>query len=90
MPAIEKRMFSAVSTIAAIAAGVAARKAVRALWTKKFHEEPPQNPASRDTAWQEALLWSVATGAVIGVTRMLARRGTAAGWERVTGHRAPA
>jgi hypothetical protein len=89
MPKTQQRLFNAMSATAAIVAGIAARNLVKAAWQKKFDEEPPQNPADRATAWREALMWSAATGAVIGVTRMLARRGTAAGWERVTGHEAP-
>lgn len=85
----EQKAFNAMSAVAAVVAGLAARKMVKAAWQKKYHEEPPENPANRDTAWREALMWSAATGAVIGITRMVARRSTATAWERVTGHEAP-
>jgi hypothetical protein len=85
----EQKLFNAMAAAAAIVAGIAARKMVKAAWQKKYHEDPPQNPADRDTSWREALMWSAATGAVIGVTRMVARRSTTTAWERVTGHEAP-
>jgi hypothetical protein len=31
----------------------------------------------------------VATGALIGLGRLIARRGAAAGWQRLTGHSPP-
>lgn len=36
--------------------------------------EPPQNPASRETGWVEAIVWTALVGALGGVSRMLTRR----------------
>ena len=46
---------------------------------------PPQNPASPRVAWREAFGWALAAGVLVSVTEMLAERGAAAGWRRVTG-----
>lgn len=61
-----------------LAAPVIAAKAVRALagtgYRKVAHREPPKNPASRETDWAEAIVWTALVGALGGVARMLTRR----------------
>ena len=73
------------ATGAAIIAGVTARSALRAGWRNWKHEEPTFNPASHETAWSDAVIWAVATGAAVGLARLVARRGAAAGWQRIRG-----
>ena len=80
-----KRMWNLVATGSAIAAGVAMRRTLFAGWKVVAREEPPINPADRATPWRQAILWTALTGAAVGVTRMLARRGAAAGWRRWVG-----
>lgn len=83
------------STYALLAAGsavLAARITLSALtksWKAIKKTDPPENPAALDTSWKEALLWSAATGMIVGVVRMLAKRGTAAGWNKFVGLRPP-
>lgn len=74
---------------AAIGAGMTARAALKASWTAVTKRDPPLNPASRDTAWKEALIWALLTGATVGVARLAARRLTAEGWVKMTGHYPP-
>ena len=35
--------------------------------------DAPKNPKRQDASWQEALLWAVATGAVLGLAKTLLR-----------------
>jgi hypothetical protein len=37
-------------------------------------EDPPQNPASLDVDWKDALLWAAVTGLVGGMSRLAVRR----------------
>lgn len=69
----------------AIAAGIAMRKALTTGWEKARHQQPPMNPANPGTSWGEALAWTMALGAGVGVARMLASRAAAAGWQKATG-----
>jgi hypothetical protein len=63
------------------------RKIVSALWSSD--NETPLNPADRRTSWREALAWGLATGVGAAVARVVALRGSAAGWEKMTGETPP-
>ena len=84
---MKKLTYNAMSTVAGILAAVAARKVVSALW--RSDTETPLNPADRRTSWQEALAWGLATAVGAAVARITALRGTAAGWEKMTGETPP-
>jgi hypothetical protein len=79
--------YNALSTVAGIAAAVAARTLVSALW--RSDTETPLNPADRRTSWREALAWGLATAVGAAVARVVALRGTAAGWEKLSGETPP-
>ncbi len=51
--------------------------------------QPPTNPAARQTEWNEALLWTLATSIVVGIARLLATRGIAGAWQKATGQMPP-
>lgn len=82
---MEKTVWRVGATAAAVIAGVAARKALTTVWQRARHADPPGNPAASDVSWPEAVGWSMASGMAVGLARLLAARGTAAGWRRATG-----
>jgi len=84
---MKKLTYNALSTVAGIAAAIVARKIVSTLW--RSDTEPPLNPADRRTSWSEALAWGVATAIGAAVARVVALRGTSAGWEKMTGETPP-
>lgn len=59
-----------VPTLAAKLARGSAGKAFR-LASKK---EPPKNPASAEVPWRDAILWTLVSGVVGALARLLARR----------------
>jgi hypothetical protein len=79
------RAWGLVAMGAAALAGIATRKALDAGWHLVQDEDPPEDPASRGVGWGQAVLWTVATSAAIGVAQLVARRGAAAGWRKVRG-----
>ena len=79
----------AVAAGAAMLGGAMVRKGLEGAWKLAMHDDPPLDPSSREVAWREAILWTVASGVVIGLGRLIARRGAAAGWERLTGEAPP-
>ncbi len=81
----EKTAWKIAATGAGIIAGVAARKVIVASWKAAKKTDPPTNPAARDTQWGEALIWTIATSIGVGIARLIATRGAAAGWEKATG-----
>lgn len=54
-------------------------------WGVIQHDAPPENPEDPETSWQQAMIWSVVSGVIIGAAQLIVRRGTAAGWIRLTG-----
>ncbi|MGH3342881.1 MAG: DUF4235 domain-containing protein [Carbonactinosporaceae bacterium] len=77
------------ATGSTVLAAFAARKVITTAWKATTGHEPPANPESRETTWGEALAWAMASGAVVGVARMLAARKAADYWERATGELPP-
>jgi hypothetical protein len=87
---MEETAWKVVGTGGAILAGILARKALIAAWTKSARmPNPPTNPASRTTSWGEAIGWTVASGVVVAIARLLAERGAAAGWQKAMGSLPP-
>lgn len=44
---------------------------------------PPLNPEHFGTTWKDALLWGVATGVMVGVVRVVVRKGAAGIWKNL-------
>ncbi|MEX1176985.1 MAG: DUF4235 domain-containing protein [Nitriliruptor sp.] len=82
-------VWKSITALASIGAGLAARNAATSLWEKRVGHEPPMNPADPQTSWGEALGWTVGVGALVGVARLLARRGAAEAWTKVDGQTPP-
>jgi hypothetical protein len=85
----KKAMWLAVASGATALTGAAVRRSLDRAWRFAMDAEPPDNPAHRSVSWREAVLWTVATGVVIGLGQLLARRGAAAGWHALTGEDPP-
>ena len=74
------------ASVSAVLAGIAARKLLVAIVRRTSGKEPPANPEAPGTSWQEAIGWAVASGAAMGMARMLATRKAAAAYAKSTGH----
>lgn len=72
-------------TVSAIAAGVATKKLLEAAWKTATGHAPPENPEHPDVQWWEAVSFAIASGAAIGVARMLAARKAAEYYRKSTG-----
>ena len=74
-----------VSTGAALLASNLMKSTMERSYLHVTGRRPPQNPASPRVAWRSAFGWAMAAGVLMGLTEMLAERGAAAGWRKVTG-----
>lgn len=74
-----------VSTGAALLAASLMKSALERGWHATTGRRPPQNPAAPSVGWREAVGWAVAAGIAVSLTELLAERGAAAGWRRMTG-----
>jgi hypothetical protein len=73
----------------AVLAGIAARKVLTKGWTAATGDAPPANPAAPGTQWKEAVPFALASGALMGLARMLATRKAAGYYAKSTGHLPP-
>jgi len=94
MPTSERRReqvaWKLVSTLSGVAAAIATRKLLEALWPAGDDGTgPPFNPADRRVAWSTAIGWAVSAGGGAGITRLVGERLAAAGWEAATGSPPP-
>lgn len=75
--------------LSAVLAGVAARKVLVTGWRVSTGSNPPANPAAPGTRWREAVPFALASGALMGLARMLATRKAAGYYRKSTGHLPP-
>lgn len=74
-----------VSTGAAMLASSLTWSALERGWQSATGRRPPRNPAAPGVSFRAAFAWAVVAGVVVSVSELLAQRGAAAGWKRVTG-----
>jgi Protein of unknown function (DUF4235) len=79
-------MWKVLGTGAAIGAAVVAKKLVTSGWTAATGKQPPANPEDPEVSWPEAVSWAVASGAFVGVARLLATRKAAEYYTKSAGH----
>jgi Protein of unknown function (DUF4235) len=75
--------------VSAILAGIAARKLLVAAWRRTTGDNPPANPAAPGTDWSKAIAYALASGAAMGLARMIATRKAASYYRKSTGHLPP-
>lgn len=83
------KIWSAFSVVSALGAAAVAKKGLNATWKAATRRNPPENPADPDVAFREAVAWAVASGAFVGLARMIAQRRAASYYARSTGHLPP-
>ena len=71
---------------AAESADVVARKVATIGWTVATGKAPPGHPSNPQVSWPRAVGWAVASGAFVGVSRLLATRKAAAYYTKSAGH----
>lgn len=84
-----KPVWKLVGITSGLVAARTTKKVLDKTWTKTKGTEPPRNPAAPGTTWGEALSWAIATGAALGVARLVAMRGAAQAWKKTTGSLPP-
>ncbi len=70
--------WTAVSILAVVAGATMGRTLLKSGWRAVTGNEPPKDPDADDTTWKQALTWCVLTGAIIGVVRVVSRKGASA------------
>jgi hypothetical protein len=84
-----KHVWAIVATAAVAVSSLLVQKGLDQAWRIAKDEDPPADPSDRNVDWTDAIVWTVATGVAVGLGRLVARRGAAAGWHRLTGDAPP-
>lgn len=74
------------ATGAAVGASIVARKITDGTWRFVSGGDSPTNPEDPDIDWGEAIAFAILSGAIVGLTRMLANRNAAKIYKNSTGH----
>lgn len=69
-----KMLWSMAGYTAVIGASLLTRHTAREAYRKTAGAAPPENPGRRDTHWREALAWGMASGALVGMARVVGNR----------------
>ena len=85
----ERQQWALVAGAAGALGAFAVRNGLESAWKLAVGDDPPKNPAARDVPWRHAIMWTVATGVLIGLGRLLAERGAAAAWDNYQGRKPP-
>lgn len=79
-------MWKVLSVAAALGASVVARKVTDGTWKFVSGKESPNNPEDPDIDFKEALAFALLSGAVVGLSRMLANRQATKVYTKAAGH----
>jgi hypothetical protein len=85
----ERQQWGLLAGAAGALGAFAVRNGLESAWKLALGDEPPKNPAARDVPWRHAIMWTVATGVLIGLGRLLAERAAAAAWDNYQGRKPP-
>lgn len=69
-----RMLWSMVGYTAVLGASLLTRRTAREAYRKTAGTPPPVNPGRHDTRWREALIWGVASGALVGAARVVGHR----------------
>ncbi len=83
-------LWKLLSVGAAAAASLVARKLTDGTWKFVSGGDSPQNVEDPDIDWKEAVTFALLSGALIGLSRMMANRQAARVFTKATGHLPPA
>ena len=81
---MSKVLFTPVSIVAGLVAGLIGKKLFEQLWGLVDDEEPP-DPKHRDVPWGKVVVAMLMEGAIFRVVRGLIDRSSRIGFERLTG-----
>lgn len=73
----------------AIPAGIVVKKAADTAWLEVRGYPPPKNPAAPGVTWPDALAWAAVSGVLYASARLVAARGAAAAYQKLTGQLPP-
>ena len=82
-------LWKLVGPASGILATAVASRVTKKVWVTATGSPPPDNPEDPDVAWKEAVVWALASGAVIGLTRLLVERQAAVVYRKSFGELPP-
>jgi hypothetical protein len=81
---VGKTGYKLMAAIASLLGALVARKLLTTVWKVASGKEPPENPAHPTVTWPEAVSWAIASGAVVGLARLVAQKKVADSFQRAS------
>ncbi len=66
-----------------VLAALAARKVLEKTWQATTKQTPPKNPDDFGVTWKDAIIWTVSTGVILGLTKLVVRRNASIGADKL-------
>ena len=82
---VKKYAWKIIITLLSVATASLIKKGLSKGWMSLKHREPPKNPASKYTPWQDAILYAILTGILSSLGKLVVRRLAYGGWETAIG-----
>jgi hypothetical protein len=89
IPSPRSAAWALVGASAALVASTLTERSIDAGYRATRGRRSPLDPRRRNAGWPETILFTLGSAAVVGLAQLMARRGTEAGWTRVTGRKPP-
>lgn len=83
----EEHLYALTTLAAAALAEIVTRQIVHGGWRLAYGVRPPDNPAARDVSWKDALVFSAATGLLVGVARVVGKKAATSAMEARLGRK---
>jgi hypothetical protein len=89
MRVTDRQRWLLLAGVASFAAAQLASEAMSMTFRLAAGDDPPEDPNERGFNWTTALVFGAATGAVVSLAELAARRSALTGWKKVKGRRPP-
>lgn len=83
----EQHLYAVTTLAAAALAEIVTRQLVQGGWKIAYGVRPPNNPAARDVSWTDALVFSAATGLLVGLARVIGKKAATSAMEARLGRK---
>ena len=67
-----KNLFIASTTLLG---GLLIKQMFKESWKRTQNQSVPNNPASKQTSWTKAVVWTISTASLVGLARLAIRKG---------------
>jgi hypothetical protein len=80
--ALKPKIYKGVLAASALGASYLVNNTLDYGWKKIAKEDPPRDPMASNVSWKKILLWTVLTGVLVSLARLLTEKIVYDGWKK--------